>query len=194
MIDLDLDFLRKGLLICYKDSWVPDPSAPHFFMLLLNNLKKNITRYSFGAVSAIITNVALIIALYQTSASKFIVIGSLLIIALADNVSDSLGIHIYRESENVSPKEVWSSTFANFAARLGTSLIFIIIVIFFDVVLAQVLAIIYGLFILTGISFIIARKRRIKPQKVIAEHIFIAILVIILSKWLNSTISKSFLK
>jgi hypothetical protein len=46
------------------------------------------------------------------------IIGALLVIALADNMSDSFGIHFYQESECVGKREVWLSTFTNFFTRL----------------------------------------------------------------------------
>jgi len=64
------------------------------------------TKFSFGSTSAIITNVALIMGLNSAKDAKLAIIGSLLVIALADNVSDSFGIHMYQESEGLSQKRV----------------------------------------------------------------------------------------
>jgi hypothetical protein len=163
-------------------------------MKIFKILRQNLTHYSFGSVAAIITNTALIIALYHDSTAKTAVIGSLLVIALADNISDTFGIHIYRESENASLKEVWASTLLNFTARLITSVVFILIVLFADVMLAKTLAILYGLIILSGISFIIAKNKKINPKIVIFEHIIIAVSVIFISRFLNELITKYFLK
>ena len=61
-------------------------------------LPKDQSRFSFGATSSTVTSLGIITGLLQASNPKSIIIGSLLVIAVADNVADSLGIHIYRES------------------------------------------------------------------------------------------------
>src|SRR5512136_1530455 len=83
------------------------------------------TKFSFGAASAIITNLSLIVGLDTVSHPQLTIIGGILVIAFADNISDSLGIHIYQESEHLSQKEVWLSTSANFFTRIFVSLTFI---------------------------------------------------------------------
>jgi len=57
----------------------------------------HLTKYSFGASSAIITCLAFIIGLSHSSNPRLSIVGSLLVIAIADNISDSLGIHIFQE-------------------------------------------------------------------------------------------------
>lgn len=60
---------------------------------------QDLSRFSFGITSAIITSLALIVGLDQVSDPKMSIIGALMLLAVADNISDSLGIHIYRESQ-----------------------------------------------------------------------------------------------
>ncbi len=57
----------------------------------------NLRRVSFGAPAAIVTSMALIVGLDAATANKATVVGSLLIAGLADNLTDSLTIHIYQE-------------------------------------------------------------------------------------------------
>lgn len=150
-----------------------------------NYLKKGmskLTRYSFGSTSAIITNLALIIGLNTVSNAKLSIIGSLLMIGIADNVSDTLGIHIFQESEGLRQKQVWTSTFTNFFSRLLISLGFVFIIIFLPLSLAIIVSLIYGLFVLSVISYIIATNKKINPWLSIFEHLIIATIVITLSK------------
>jgi hypothetical protein len=73
----------------------------------LKNLARSAqTRFSFGATSAIITNLGIITGLDTLTHPKLSIIGALLVIALADNLSDTFGIHIYQESEYLGTKEV----------------------------------------------------------------------------------------
>jgi len=111
----------------------------------------------------------------------------MLVIALADNISDSLGIHIYQESECIRKKEVRISTITNFLARLFVSLTFISLVLILPVSLAVPCSLIWGLVLLSAMSYSIAKNSGVKPSLAIFEHISIAIVVIIAShlvgKW-----------
>ena len=86
--------------------------------------------FSIGATAAIITSMGLIAGLTQGANAKVGIITGLLIFAVADNISDSFSIHIYKESEGASSKEVSVSTFGNFAVRLLLVLTFASLVLF----------------------------------------------------------------
>ncbi|MDD5432549.1 MAG: hypothetical protein PHO70_06165 [Candidatus Omnitrophica bacterium] len=146
------------------------------------------TRFSFGASAAIITNLGLIVGLRTGSHAKFSIIGSMLVIALADNVSDSVGIHIYQESECLEQKEVWLSTFTNFFSRLLVSLTFIALVYFLPIGIGVVSSLIWGLSLLSFMSYMIAKDRGINPYWAICEHLCIALLVIIVSNFVGGII------
>jgi len=78
------------------------------------NIKQSFkTGLSFGLTSGIITTLGLIVGLHSGTHSKMVVIGGILIIAIADAFSDALGIHISEESENEhTTREVWESSIA----------------------------------------------------------------------------------
>ena len=76
-----------------------------------------IKKISLGATSAIVTSMGLIAGLAHGSNAKTAIIGGLLVVGIADNISDSLGIHIYKESEGVNKQEIKSSTLGNFIVR-----------------------------------------------------------------------------
>src|SRR5512140_2034663 len=75
-------------------------------------------RISFGGTAAIVTSMAVIVGLHASAAQKSTIVGSLLIIALADNLTDSLGVHVYQESERLAEREAFRTTVANFTTRL----------------------------------------------------------------------------
>lgn len=154
--------------------------------------KLKLQKYIFGATSAIITNLAIVTGLHSSVNAKTSIIGSLLVIALADNISDSLGIHIYQETEDIQKKEVWIGTFTNFLARLLVSIGFILIVFFLPIEMAVTTSIIYGLLTLALFSYMIAKMKGLNPVSAIFEHIVIATIVIILSKYLGEWIVSHF--
>ena len=59
--------------------------------------------FSFGLTSGIITTLGLMIGLNSSTNSSIVVIGGILTIAIADSLSDAIGIHIAEESENIHP-------------------------------------------------------------------------------------------
>jgi len=59
-------------------------------------------------------------------------VSALLIAALADNLTDSLSIHMYQESECLEQREVFVGTVTNFATRFIVCLSFVLIVALFQ--------------------------------------------------------------
>jgi len=148
----------------------------------------HLTKYSFGATSAIITCLAFIIGLSGTPNPQFSIIGSLLIIAIADNISDSLGIHIFQESDLKQQRVVRVSTVLNFITRFAVILVFIAFVFFLPTVFAIACSVTWGLSLLVVMSYIISKEQGVNPYSAIAIHVGMAVVVIILSDVLRSWI------
>jgi vacuolar iron transporter family protein len=149
--------------------------------------------FSFGLTSGIITTLGLIVGLDSASHSVKIIISGILIIALADSLSDALGIHMSEESDvkNTS-KKVWESTISTFIFKLVFALSFIIPFLLFEISTGILISIIYGLTLLTVFSFYLAKREREKPAKIIFEHLLIAVIVIIATYFLGKLISEFF--
>ena len=146
--------------------------------------------FSFGLTSGIITTLGLIVGLHSGTHSKLVIIGGVLVIAVADALSDALGIHISEESENKhSPREVWESTISTFLSKLIFALTFIIPIILFKLSLAIIISIIWGISLIGIFSYYIARQQKVKPFHVILEHVFIAIIVIIATHYIGNFIA-----
>jgi vacuolar iron transporter family protein len=137
------------------------------------------TGISFGLTSGVITTLGLMVGLHSGSHSRAIVIGGILTIAVADAMSDALGIHVSEESKNSVPmSQIWEATLATFAAKFMVSATFLVPVIWAPLDLAIVISVAWGLLLLTVLSFFIARAQAIAPWKVIGEHLFIALSVV----------------
>jgi VIT1/CCC1 family predicted Fe2+/Mn2+ transporter len=152
----------------------------------------HLNRFSFGATSAIVTSLALIVSLSKTINPKLSIIGSLLVIAIADNISDSLGIHIYQESELKKSKAVRVSTFFNFLTRFLVILIFILLVAFLPIGYSVIFSIVWGVSLLTLLSYLIAKEQKANPYLAILQHLAIAIVVIVVSLFLSEWIRDIF--
>ena len=85
--------------------------------------------FTFGGTSAIVTSMGLIIGLQSATAPPPTIVSGLLVIALADNISDSPSIHMYQEADRLEGKGAFRTTLANFVSRLLVALSFVFIVI-----------------------------------------------------------------
>jgi VIT1/CCC1 family predicted Fe2+/Mn2+ transporter len=154
--------------------------------------KHNLSRFSFGITSAIVTSLALMLGLDQTRDPKTSIVGALLLIAIADNIADSLGIHIYRESLPGAGSDPRIYTVSNFAARLGVMMLFVVLVLVLSLTVAIVLSVALGLTLLTVLSYYIAINQRTNIVLSIVHHLGIAIIVIFLSHFLGLLIVNQF--
>ncbi|MFC2134541.1 hypothetical protein ACFLTH_07985 [Bacteroidota bacterium] len=149
--------------------------------------------FSFGITTGVITTLGLMMGLYTSSGSRMIIIGGVLTIAVADAMSDALGMHISEESDKKrSSKYVWKATFRTLFSKLIFALTFLIPVLLFDVKTAIVVSVIWGLLLLSWLSYNIAKIQKEKPIKVITEHLTIAIIVLLLTNLIGRFISSVF--
>ena len=154
--------------------------------------KSMMTGISFGLTSATITTLGLMVGLNSTTHSQLVVLGGVITIAIADALSDSLGIHISEEASKDDGTNVWEATFATFGSKLIFGLTFAIPLLILDLDHAVIASILWGLLALAGLSFYIAKANKENPLHVIAEHIGIAIFVIIITNFLGAWIAATF--
>lgn len=149
------------------------------------------TGISFGLTSGVITTLGLMVGLHSGTHSRAIVIAGILTIAIADAMSDALGIHVSEESKNSgSTRQIWEATLATFAAKFLVSVTFVIPVIITQLDQAIVMSVMWGLFLLTVLSFFVARAQGIAPWKVIGEHLFIALCVVAMTHLTGAWVNK----
>lgn len=151
------------------------------------------TGISFGLTSGIITTLGLMVGLHSGTHSKLVVIGGILIIAIADAFSDALGIHISEESENRhDSKEIWESTVFTFLSKFVFALTFIAPLLIFELSLAIIISVLWGISLLSIFSFYIAKSQKRKRYKVVLEHFLIALIVIIITHYIGDWVGSIF--
>ena len=134
----------------------------------------------FGLTSSIITTVGLMVGLFSGTHLRIAVIGGVITIAIVDALSDAFAMHISQESTgNESARDIWASTFSTLAAKFFFAIIFLIPVLLLDLQTAIIVSIAFGLFLIIAFSIWIAKSQNENPAKVVAEHLFIAIAVIV---------------
>ena len=147
----------------------------------------------FGLTSSVITTLGLMIGLHSSTHSRLVVIGGVLTIAVADSLSDALGIHISEEAETKNTqKDIWTATISTLIFKFIFAISFLIPVLLLPLDYAIITSIAYGLILIALFSYYISKEEHIKPYKSIGEHLFIAIIVIILTHYLGILINLLF--
>jgi len=148
------------------------------------------TGLAFGLTSGTITTLAVMIGLDAATSLKTAVIGGILTIAIADAFSDSLSIHISQESSGRNThKEVWEATVSTFLTKLIVALTFLIPILIFNFPAAIIINLAWGLILITGFNYYLAKSQNESPFKVIAEHLAIAIIVITITHYTGKLVS-----
>ncbi len=142
--------------------------------------------FSFGLTSGIITTLGLIVGLDSATHSALVVIGGIMVIAIADAFSDALGMHISEESEiRHTEREIWESTIMTFLSKFFFALTFVAPFLLFPLSTAIIASVIWGLSLIGAFTYYIAKRERISPKKAIAEHLAIAVFVVIATHYVG---------
>jgi VIT1/CCC1 family predicted Fe2+/Mn2+ transporter len=138
--------------------------------------------YSFGVAAAIITSTALIVGLDAATATRTAIVSGLIIVALADNLTDSISIHLYQEAERLETRRAFRATLLNFGARLLVALTFVSIVVAFPPRAAIIGAVTWGIGLLVALSAILARERGASVASEVGKHLTAAVAAVLLSR------------
>lgn len=148
------------------------------------------SRISFGGTAAIVTSMALIAGLEAADAARPAVISALLIAAVADNLTDSLSVHMYQESERLEQKDAFLGTIANFATRFIVCVSFVLVVVLLPKHVAVLWGVAWGLALLIVLTCIVARYRRVSTLSEVAKHLSVAVAIIVVSQAVGHWIGK----
>jgi VIT1/CCC1 family predicted Fe2+/Mn2+ transporter len=147
----------------------------------------------FGATSGVITTIGLIAGLHAGTNSVAAVLGGILVIAVADALSDALGIHLAEESDpNATQHHIWSATISTFITKFVFAITFAVPVLLLPLFSAVVASVVWGLLVVTVLSYFIARAQQASPLAIIGEHVGIAVLVVIVSHYIGAWVNAAF--
>jgi vacuolar iron transporter family protein len=147
-----------------------------------------LTTLSYGGTAAIVTGMGLVVAFDTGATTKATLISSLLVVAIADNLADSLAIHVYQESENLDSKTAFRSTVANYVARLVVAGSFAILALVLPARVLVPVVLAWGMALLCAITYLVARARGVAPGSEVLKHLAVAIVVIVVSKGIGTWI------
>lgn len=151
------------------------------------------TGVSFGLVSGVITTLGLMSGLYAGTHSVKVVVGGVITIAVADAMSDALGIHVAEESRNVkTSRQIWVSTIVTFLAKFLVAISFLVPILLLELPVALMVSIAWGIGIISLLSYRLARQQGGSAGKVIAEHVSLTVAVILLTGMLGDWVAGVF--
>ena len=147
----------------------------------------------FGATSGVITTLGLIVGLNAGTKSITAVLGGILVIAVADSMSDALGIHLAEEADPATDHEhVWQATITTFLTKLVFALSFAIPLLLLPLGTAVLTSVAWGMLVIIVLSYFLAKSQDESPWLIILEHLGIAILVVFLSHFIGVWVARTF--
>ncbi|HVN43429.1 MAG TPA: hypothetical protein VMT50_11645 [Steroidobacteraceae bacterium] len=149
------------------------------------------TWVSFGGTAAIVTGTSLVLGLDAAGSTRQSIASALLILALADNLTDSLSVHAYQESARLPEGDALHSTLFNFASRLVIALSFVALALLVPRPLLAPAAGAWGTLLLAALTFWLAREREAHVASEIGKHLMVAAVIVAISRGLGAWISAS---
>ena len=147
----------------------------------------------FGATSGVITTIGLIVGLNAGTGSLSAVLGGILVIAVADGMSDALGIHLAEEAKpQTTAAEVWSATASTFLSKFLFAVSFAVPMLLLPLQAAVLASVFWGILVISVLSYLLARAQQAPVLPIIVEHVGIAILVVVLSHLIGAWVGASF--
>lgn len=143
----------------------------------------------FGLTSGVITTLGIIVGLHAGTHSKLAVLAGMVVLAIADALSDAIGIHISEEAEGEhATKEIWEATLFTFSSKFAFTMTFVPLIIFLEFSTAILASVVWGLFLIVIVSFYTAKLQGKNIYRTIAEHVFVTILIIGFAHYLGDVI------
>ncbi len=147
----------------------------------------------FGATSGVITTLGLITGLNAGTHSMTAVLGGIFVIAVADAMSDALGIHLAEEANpNATTQHIWSATISTFLNKFIFAISFAVPLLLLPLDQAVIASLLWGMLVIIVLSYFLARVQKASPVLIVAEHLGIAILVVVLSHLIGEWVSRTF--
>ncbi len=147
----------------------------------------------FGGTSGAITTIGLIVGLHAGTESLIALLGGILVVAVADAMSDAIGIHVAEEADPDSSSEhIWAATLWTFVTKLVVALPFALPLLWLPLQTAVIVAVSWGFLVITVLSVLIARIQQVRTLPVITVHLAITIVVVTVSYYIGIWVRSTF--
>ena len=137
---------------------------------------------SFGVTSGVITVLGVLIGLAATGNKMFTEIG-IIIVGIADALSDAAGMYVSEESEYIhTKKQIHKSAVFTFLGKILTLCILLIPLVIFDLFVAVALSLFFGILIIGSLGYFVAKgSNKLSAKSTIIKYITIAVIIAVIS-------------
>ena len=105
-------------------------------------------------------------------------------------MSDALGIHIAEEADpGTTAQHVWSATISTLVTKFVFAISFAVPLLLLPLRTAVIASVVWGMIVITVLSYFLAKSTHERPLPIIAEHLGIAFLVVLLSHLIGAWVS-----
>jgi len=180
-------------------NWQNSTKLSYFELALINSnpiqkifikIYDKFGRFSFGISSAVLTTLGIIVGLNSAVESLIAVIAGIVSVAIADSLSDSIGMYVSKRAERGTlPAMAFRSALNVFLGKFIFTLTFIIPFIIFPLSFAIYVCVAWGLLLLTFVNIQIAFLQEESIPKTVAKNLVIAIFVILISYFAGKALS-----
>jgi VIT1/CCC1 family predicted Fe2+/Mn2+ transporter len=126
------------------------------------------------------------VGLQAGTQSMTAVFGGVVVIAVSDSMSDALGIHLAQEADPESTRaHIWAATLWAFVSKFLAAISFALPLLLLPLDQAVLVGVVWGLMIVTFMSYFLARMQQTSAWRVVGEHVSIALVVIALSHYVG---------
>lgn len=139
-------------------------------------------KFAFGISSGVLTTLGVMVGLMGATSSRLAVIGGILSIAIADSLSDAIGVYSLKKAERgTTQKQAIKSGTNVFLGKIIFTSSFLMPFLLFSLITAIIVNIVWGILLIAFLNLLIAIAQEENIPKTIAKNTLIAIGIVILS-------------
>ncbi len=133
------------------------------------------------------------VGLHSGTHSTLAVVGGIIAIAIADACSDALGVHIAEESRTeTDARAVWEATASTLLTKAVIALTFLVPVLLLELDTAILASVLWGVVLVAGLSYRMARAQGASPVGAVSEHVVITLVVVALTHYVGDWVAATF--
>lgn len=161
--------------------------------MFLSFLAEKFGKYSFGISGAVLTTLGVTMGLRSTTSSVKVIIGGIISIAAADSMADAMGMYATKKAERgVSNKTAINCAKNVFLSKVFFTLSFAVPYLLFPLGTAMLVAIIWGLILISFMNIIIAFMQEEDLGKAVLKYVTITGIVLTLSRIVGNLVDAYF--
>ena len=159
------------------------------FDRFLHRAAEKAGKYSYGICSGVLTTLGIIVGLNSATASELAVLSGIAVIAFCDSLSDAMGMYASKRTERGnSSKSALTAALNTFIGKVVFTLTFMVPFILLGFDSAVIASIVWGLLLLTFVSFEISFMQHENLFKTVFKNLGTGVVIIVSSHYIGHLI------